>query len=469
LPIFYLLLPLLLLFASYSGASPLPDLSSSATSVLSTEQQNQLGESLYLELQKSGQVNRDPVVNHYINGLAQRLLAAAPYAPHTFTFFVIDNPQINAFAMFGGYIGIYSGLIRASRSESELASVIAHEIAHVTQDHLRRAIEKSNSTGIPVTVALLAAILLGQDAPELAEAAVTAVIAGQQQHQLNYTRDHEQEADRLGIERLSHAQFDPQSMARFFSLVQERSRYNSAYPEFLRTHPVTTQRISEAQDRARSLPEFKDESSIEFIAIQARLALSDSNDTEQLIRENSSRFDTQSRYILALALHEMQRHTEALDIIRQLELESPNVLPFKLTEAKILQALNKMPQARQIYQNILDISPRNRLATMALTDLYLLQNRPREAEELLLKLGQQVRLQAADYRFLAKIANTLNQASKSYLYLAEALIMERQYKLALKELRQAQKHASDSFYINNRLDARIDEVQEKIKSQDIQR
>jgi predicted Zn-dependent protease len=128
-----------------------------------------------------------------------------------------------------------------------------------------------------------------------------------------------------------------------------------------------------------------------------------------------------------------------------------------------------MPQARQIYQNILDISPRNRLATMALTDLYLLQNRPREAEELLLKLGQQVRLQAADYRLLAKIANTLNQASKSYLYLAEALIMERQYKLALKELRQAQKHASDSFYINNRLDARIDEVQEKIKSQDIQR
>jgi len=428
---------------------------------LTSEQQNRLGESLYLELKKGGQLNSDSVVNSYINSMGQRLLSAAPYSPHTFTFFVVDNPQINAFAMFGGYIGIYSGLIRTARSESELASVIAHEIAHVTQDHLRRAIEKSSNMGIPVTVALLAAILLGQDAPELAEATATAVIAGQQQQQINYTRNHEKEADRLGIERLSLANFDPQAMAHFFALIQEKSRYGAAYPEFLRTHPVNTQRISEAQDRAHQLPVSNKESSLEFITVQARLEISDSRDIEKIIRSLSNQPDTKSRYTLALALYKSERHAEALDIIRKLAHQFPDTLSFQLSEATTLQAMKRTPQAMQVYRNILNISPYNRPATTALTELHLLQNNYKEAEELLLKLGQHGALQAGDYRLLAKIVNALGKESESYLYLADALILERQYKLALQELRRAQKYATDSFYINNRLDARIEELLEK--------
>ncbi|MCW8825881.1 MAG: M48 family metalloprotease, partial [Gammaproteobacteria bacterium] len=361
----------LLLISPYSHSAPaLPDLNSSTSTVLSTEQQNRLGESLYLQLKESGQLNSDPIVNRYINNLGQRLLAAAPYAPHSFTFFVVDNPQINAFAMFGGYIGIYSGLIRAAKSESELASVIAHEIAHITQDHLRRAMEKNSRMGVPVTVALLAAILLGSDAPELAEAAVASAMAGQQQQQLSFTRIHEREADRLGIERLATANFDPEAMARFFSLIQERSRFNSAYPEFLQTHPVTTERISEALDRARQLVTAPDKTSIDFLTTQARLTLSEHKNRALLIRDLVGQQDLKSRYTLVLALLEGGQYIEALKGIKLLQQENPNILSFLLTEADIYIAMKRWNDAHLSYNAILKMFPHNRLATIALVKLH---------------------------------------------------------------------------------------------------
>lgn len=451
------LLPLLLISLTAS-ASPLPDLSSSTSSILTIEEQNRLGDSLYQELKESGQINDDPVVNSYINILGQRLLAAAPHAPHTFTFFVIDNPQINAFAMFGGYIGIYNGLIRAAETESELASVIAHEIAHITQDHLRRTIEKSSKMGVPVTVAVLAAILLGKDAPELAEAALTTVIASQQQQQLSFSRSHEREADRLGIERLSSANFNPAAMVRFFTLIQDRSRYNTAYPEYLQTHPITTERVSEAQDRARQLPNTEDKSSIEFSAIQARLTLSQQNDSEQLIRDFSDQKDVKGRYILTLALMENQQHTAALELMQALLQEFPNVLSFQLTKAAIFQATNNWKQAEATYRAILNISPNNRLASKALVELYLSHNKSTKGKELILKLAQHAPLGADELRLLAKIASIQGDKAEMHLNLGNAFILEKRYSPALKELLLAQQYVAKDFYLNNRIEARIEEI-----------
>jgi len=453
------LLPLLLISLSVS-ASSLPDLSSSTSSILTTEEQNRLGDSLYQELKENGQLNDAPIINSYINILGQRLLAAAPHAPHTFTFFVIDNPQINAFAMFGGYIGIYSGLIRAAETESELASVIAHEIAHITQDHLRRSIEKSSNMGVPVTVAVLAAILLGKDAPELAEAALTTVIAGQQQQQLSFTRSHEREADRLGIERLASANFNPVAMVRFFALLQDRSRYNTAYPEYLQTHPITTERVSEAQNRAHQLPKIEDKSSIEFSAIQARLTLSQQNDSEQLIRDFTGQNDVKGRYILTLALMASQQHTAALELIQSLLQEFPDVLSFQLTEAAIFQAMTNWQQAETTYKAILSISPNNRLVISALVALYLSNNESIKGKELLLKLAQHAPLEADELRLLARIASTQGDKAEMHLNLGDAFILEKRYNQALKEFLLAQKYAAKNFYINNRIEARIEEISE---------
>lgn len=451
------LLPLLLISLTAS-ASPLPDLSSSTSSILTAEEQNRLGDSLYQELKESGQLNDDLVVNDYVNKLGQRLLMATPYAPHRFTFFVIDNPQINAFAMFGGYIAVYSGLIRAAETESELASVIAHEIAHITQDHLRRSIEKSSKMGVPVTVAVLAAILLGKDAPELTEAALTTVIASQQQQQLSFTRSHEREADRLGIERLASANFNPAAMVRFFDLLQDRSRYNAAYPEYLQTHPITTERVSEAQDRVRQLPRIEDKSSIEFSAIQARLTLSQQNDSEQLIRDFNGQNDVKSRYILTLALMANQQHTAALELIQSLRQEFPDVLSFHLTEAAIFQAMTNWQQAETSYKAILSISPNNRLVIRALATLYLSNNESIKGKALLLKLAQHAPLEADELRLLAKIASTQGDKAEMHLNLGDAFILEKRYNQALKEFLLAQKYVAKNFYINNRIEARIEEI-----------
>jgi len=425
---------------------------------LTTVEQNRLGDSLYQELKDSGQIVSDPIIANYINDLGQRLLVASPSTPHSFTFFVIDNPQINAFAMFGGYIGIYSGLIRAAKTESELASVIAHEIAHITQDHLRRSIEKSNKMGGPVTVAILAAILLGGDAPELAEAALATAVAGQQQQQLSFTRSHEREADRLGIERLSSANFNPAAMARFFNLIQERSRYSTAYPEYLQTHPVTTERISEAQDRAHQLPKFEDKDKVEFLAIQARLIVSSSKDSDQLVKSLSDANDIKTRYTLALALQKGKHPEDALAIIKVLLQEYPEVLYFQLTEAEIYRGMNRLKRAEMSYRAILNISPFSRLAISALTDLYLQTDEPVKGKELLYKLAQHTPLEADELRLLARISDAQNNEAEMHLNLGNAFILEKRYRQAMRELLLAQKSSAKNFYTNNRIEARIEEV-----------
>ncbi len=452
-------LALLLIASPFVSASSLPDLSSSTSRVLSTEEQHRLGESLYRGIVESGQLISDPVVNNYINNLGQHLLSAAPHSPYTFTFFVIDNPQINAFAMFGGYIGIYSGLISAAKTDAELASVIAHEIAHVTQNHLLRTIEKSSHMEGAITAALLAAILLGGDAPELAEAAVTTVIAGQQQQQLSFSRSHEQEADRLGIERLSSANFDPHAMARFFSLLHEKSRYSATAPEFLQTHPVTTERISEAQNRAYQLPSIEDSSTIELQAIQARLTLSHNKDSDQLIRELTGQRGIKEQYTLALALIENQRYKEALEIIKIVLKEFPNVLSFQLTKATIYQAMNRWKLAEESYREILDISPYNRPTTTALVKLHMVRGEYKKGRDLLIKLAQYTPLKADEFRLLAKIAHTQNNSAERHINLSEAFILEGKSEQALNELLAAKKYTADNFYLNNRVDARIEEIQ----------
>jgi len=167
---------------------------------------------------------------------------------------VLEN-DINAFAGPGGYIGVNSGLILMTEAESELASVIAHEIGHVTQRHLFRAAEAAGRLSIPTMAATLAAILLGTQSPAMGQAAIMAIQAGSVQFQINFTRENEEEADRVGMQTLANSQFDPRSMPTFFERLQQSTRYyGQNIPEFLRTHPVTASRISDTRGRAETYP-----------------------------------------------------------------------------------------------------------------------------------------------------------------------------------------------------------------------
>src|SRR5699024_7980159 len=177
------------------------------------------------------------------------------HAPSEFRFFVVNSPTINAFALPGGYIGINAGLILATRSESELAGVLAHEISHVTQRHIARQIAATKGMKWATLAALLGVAIAGGGDPDAVQAAITGGMSIMQQQQITYTRIHELEADRIGIRLLAKAHFDPKAMATFFETMQRHaSLYGNKLPQILLTHPVSNTRIAEARARAADYP-----------------------------------------------------------------------------------------------------------------------------------------------------------------------------------------------------------------------
>jgi predicted Zn-dependent protease len=213
-------------FSQASAALPeLPDMGASSETLFSPEEEKRLGEAFYRNLHQHVKISQDPEIQDYIASLGGRLVTHSDMANRTFHFFVVVQPNINAFAGPAGYIGVNSGLILATQSESELAAVLAHEIAHVTQHHLQRAFAAARRMTLPLAAATLAAILIGTQTPELGQAAIIAVQAGSLQHQINFTRSHEQEADRVGIQLLAESGFDPRSMPLFFERLQQSSRF----------------------------------------------------------------------------------------------------------------------------------------------------------------------------------------------------------------------------------------------------
>ena len=243
--------------------SRLPDIGSSADSVLSPAQQSQYGAMTLSQLRNLGYTLDDPLLVNWLQVMGQRLGAASDKPTQSFTFFLLGERQINAFATLGGYIGVNAGLILAAQSEDEVASVLAHEIAHVTQAHVLREVEQAQRDRIPILLAMLGAIAVaqGSGSNSSGDATMAALVSAQGlmvQRQIDYTRSKEAEADRVGIRDLARSGYDPAAMAVFFERLQStvrRTESRESTPDYLQTHPVTTSRISEARDRARQIAE----------------------------------------------------------------------------------------------------------------------------------------------------------------------------------------------------------------------
>lgn len=256
-----------LTFALASLAAPaqetrLPDIGSSAGELLTPGQQEEYGGMMLAQLRHYDYILDDPLVEGWLDSLGTRLGASSDTPRQSYTFFMMRQREINAFATLGGYIGVNAGLVLAADREDEVAGVLAHEIAHVTQDHVLRAVERAQKDQLPILLAMLGAIVVAQSAggnssDDAAQAAMVSAMGLMQQRQIDYTRSNEHEADRLGIQSLARTGYDPMAIADFFGKLQQRSRANGANyygteaPEFLMTHPVTITRISEAKDRAR--------------------------------------------------------------------------------------------------------------------------------------------------------------------------------------------------------------------------
>ena len=234
----------------------LPEMGTAGGSALSLEDEYRLGRMVMRGLRESGQVVDDPEIGEYLQSVGLRLSSLAQDGNRSFNFFLVKDPAINAFALPGGFIGIHSGLLMETANESELAGVLAHEIAHVTQRHIARRLESQSRTNLVSAAAMLAAILLGSVAGGNASmGAVSAVQGLTAQQQINFTRENEYEADRVGIGTLAAAGFDPNAMPAFFDTMGRRTQLGpNGMPELLRTHPVTSARIAESKGRASQYP-----------------------------------------------------------------------------------------------------------------------------------------------------------------------------------------------------------------------
>ena len=271
-----LLLACALLAVSPVFGQRLPDLGDVSQSDLSPVQERRLGEGIMREIRADRSYSDDAEISHYLNTLGYRLVSAGGESHQEFDF-PDPRSQINAFALPGGFIGV-NRLILAAQSESELASVVAHEIAHVTQKHIARMLVAQKQSAITSLAGLAVAILASRVSSELSQAAVVASQAGAVQSALNFTRDNEREADRVGFQSLEHAGFDPQAMPLFFERLQRSTRfYETAAPSYLRTHPLTYERIADMQNRAQNLHYRQVPDSLDFQLIRAKLkALQDS-------------------------------------------------------------------------------------------------------------------------------------------------------------------------------------------------
>ena len=256
-----------------SVAAGLPDLGESSAADLSPALERRIGEQVIREIRwREPAYLDDPQVESYLTGLGNRLVAASNGAG-SFQFFALRDPTLNAFAMPGGYIGVHTGLILSARSESELASVLAHEIAHVEQRHIARLVGKQSQSSMIMLASLLVAVLAARSSDQIAQAAVAGGTAAGIQSQLGYTREFEREADRMGLQTLDAAGFDTRDMANFFERLQRETRlYENNAPAYLRTHPLTTERIADMSNRVEGARYRQVASSEEFTLVQARLA-----------------------------------------------------------------------------------------------------------------------------------------------------------------------------------------------------
>src|SRR2546427_688255 len=316
-------------------AQNLPDLGSAGDSVLSPQMERRLGESIVRDIRfREPAYIDDPEISEYLGNLGAQLTQVTAGARHDFEFFALRDPAINAFALPGGFVGVHTGLINAADTESELASVLAHEISHVTQRHIARMIGQQQQMQIPVMAAIAAAILFGRSRPDLASGAAAAAQAGAVQAQLSYSRDFEREADRVGLQALNAAGFDARAMAVFFEKMQRSARVSDdgSIPGYLRTHPVTTERIADAQNRAASMPYRQHLDSQEFQLVRAKLR-ADAGEAYP--------YSNPVLYAYAAALQDTGHNAEALALLAEPLRLHPRDYRLYALQSKTYAALGK--------------------------------------------------------------------------------------------------------------------------------
>ncbi|NMG66273.1 M48 family metalloprotease [Azoarcus indigens] len=454
-----LLLSLALAFPA--PAATLPDLGDVGASDLSPAAERRIGEEIIAQIRwRDAAYLDDPEVEEYVNRLGRKLAAVSNNPGQAFDFFVVKDSTLNAFALPGGYIGVHTGLILAAESESELASVLGHEIAHVTQRHIAQMVGHQSQAGMVMLASLLVAVLAARSNSQVSEAALAAGQAGALQSQLGYSRDFEREADRVGLQTLDAAGFDVRGMPGFFERLQRASRlYENNAPAYLRTHPLTSERISDMENRASALRYRQVPDSDDFRFVRAKLRAQAGSPTDAL-RDMESRVaqtpsDFTVRYGLARAQLRANRLDDAEATLAQARKEAPPS-PFIETLAAELRTARKDPAGAVTLLSAARKSfPASTSLRYALIDAQIQAHRPADAaagaREGIQARGDDVRL----WQLLSRANSELGKRTAQHRAQAEVYVLQGTLPAAIEQLELARKAGDGDFYELSAVDARL--------------
>ncbi|MGB2818446.1 MAG: M48 family metalloprotease [Burkholderiaceae bacterium] len=468
---------------AHAQPNDLPSLGDAAGEELPPAMERRLGEQIMLEVRRDPAYLPDPESTEYLNNLGYRLVAVSPSSSLDFVFFIVRDPMLNAFALPGGFIGVHSGLVVTAQSESELASVLGHEIGHVTQRHIARMIARQKESAAVAIGTLLLAILAaragGSSSGDLAQAAILGGQAAMIQQQLNFSREAEREADRVGFQTLTQAGFDGRGMEGFFARMQSGTRiYEGTAPAYLRTHPMTVERISDMQNRTRNLPFRQRADSLEFQLVRARLKVLQET-TMQGWRDTLEYFNTQianratnneyaARYGAAVAALKLGLDEVALQnaqAARRLAPGTSVLLDKIVSEARFAGARNdnERAEAVKLAQETAARYPLSGVAARHYVNVLLKTNRYEDAIAYLRNQQAITRDQPSFYSLLGRAYEALNRKSLQHQAVAEMYVHFGALAPAIQQLELARRANDGDFYTMSEIDARLRDLRVDFK------
>ena len=449
-------------------ANELPDLGDYSETVIGAHEEGIIGTQILQQVYQSDSVINDVEIEDYLYNLTNKLVKSSDYSGSGIKFFIVNDPSINAFAMLGGVIGVHTGLILSANSESELASVLSHEVAHITQRHVARMIGKLQKDSFKSYLGLGLALLLARSNPELARGALAASQALGIQTVLDFTRENEKEADRIGIKILHKAGFDVRGSTDFFKTLQKGNRYTvGAAPSFLRTHPITSERISDIEDRLTEYPykQRADDPSFHFVKGKIRVFLQDKKATKKQLEINvknkSYISELGERYALAYAYLRNENFNKAqseLEWIMSKNIENPMVEQLRV---EILLKRGDLNSAYQVLSRALKKYPNQRVFVYGLANYLIERKLAAEAIKLLRSYVLVFRNDSNLYELLAKSYSLKGMQLLQYESLAESFYYKYNLQEAIAQMDMAARAPDGDFYQKSRVEARLKQLQKE--------
>jgi predicted Zn-dependent protease len=461
--------------AQTTQALRLPDLGDESEAGVTPAQERKLGESVVAQIRASGGYLDDPEVNDYLNELGNRLVSAGADR-FDFEFFAVPDPSINAFALPGGFVGVNTGLVLLAQSESELASVLAHEITHVTQRHYTRSLAGQQRSLLYSLAALAVAIAASRSGSSSAGQATSAAVASAQalaiQTQLNYTREHEYEADRIGYQRLVRAGFDPTSMATFMDRLQKSNRFaDGNAPSYLRSHPITYERVAEAQARAYGERYRQVGDSLDFHLVRALLRSYTGTDREAVAYFRAALADGKfnnpvaTRYGLVAALLRAKDVAAAKQELATLEAEAPTHPMIDAMAGHVLMESGDLPAAIARFEQALAKYPNKMQLVYDYPDALAKAGRGADAARFVEAQLARFPGNGPLHRVAAQVYGTMGRMTLHHRHQAEYFAWAGNLRAAVLQMELAAKAGDGDFYQYSVVETRLRTLRRELAEQ----